>query len=400
MAQRIATLEDLPLTHSTSRGAVLEIAPALHVAKATRHQPLQSSTPKNWRDIESSFALPPDFLETANSGLSLTFRLTGPANTPVVLVLGGISANRHVADGTPHTLSETELSNLTVLPTETDTGEVLPVQGWWRDLAGAGRTLDTQRFQILSFDFLPGDFLPGDFEADNGGGQCETQVSTSDQARAAQLLLKRLGISQLHAFIGSSYGGMVALQFAALFPESTQQVVVACAAHRPHPMGTAWRSIQRKIVRFGLETGENDRAMSLARELGMTTYRTAEEFGVRFPKKQNAELNTKNECVESYLATRGQAFIGKMSPARYLALSHSIDTHWVNPAAITVPLTLVACKQDQLVPPEEVEALGKGVSGPVHRIEFDSLYGHDAFLKEPGWITQALEPLLRELPKK
>lgn len=305
-------------------------------------------------DIDTEIALPTPLQlahTTLTGSVSVKARLVGPKDAPVILALGGISANRHVCDSL--------------------SGEA----GWWQDFAGPGRVLDTQRYRILSFDFFPGD---------EHLGQAPVRITPQDQARIASVILNYFGLRKLHAFFGASYGGMVALSFAQLFPERVNCVAIVCAAHRPHPMGTAWRSIQRKIVRFGLETGQTDRGLSLARELGMTTYRTAGEFGARFAE----------ENVEAYLENRGQAFLGRMSPARYLSLSESIDLHAVDPGAIPVPVTLVGFTYDQLVPIAEVRALHAQLPNAIGCYEHDSIYGHDAFLKEIDFLTDIFRRVL------
>jgi homoserine O-acetyltransferase len=325
-------------------------------------------------------------------------RLVGPKDAPVVLVLGGISANRHVCDS-PDGPS-----------------------GWWRELTTTDRALSPTRYRLLSFDFFPGNAQPQGAEELSAPNNLSLSaqvsdappinpvdsvslafVTSRDQARVAEQVCEHFGIPVLHALIGASYGGMVALQFSALFPQRVQRLLVACAAHRPHPMGTAWRSIQRKIVRFGLETQQPDRALSLARELGMTTYRTATEFGERFgpstlsqtPDALSSDVSLSQGEVETYLETRGQAFIGRMTPERYLLLSQSIDLHTVDPATISVPITLVACRQDQLVPIEEVQRLHEALPASGEFLAFDSIYGHDAFLKEVTLVSDTIHRILQ-----
>lgn len=215
-------------------------------------------------------------------------------------------------------------------------------------------------------------------------------ITTGDQARIARFICQQLAIRSLYAVVGASYGGMVSLSFAKQFPEMVERLIVLCAAHRPHPMGSAWRSIQRKLVRFGLETGQPDKALSLARELGMTTYRTSQEFGERFPICPVQ----KTSHIEAYLESRGQAFLGTMSPQRYLSLSQSVDHHYVNPGDLNVNLTLIGCRQDQLVPIEELRLLAASCKGKAQVVEFDSIFGHDAFLKETAIVAKALKNAL------
>jgi homoserine O-acetyltransferase len=301
-------------------------------------------------------------------------RLIGPENAPVILTLGGISANRHACE-------------LPVVKAHSQNGQHQKGQdqtGWWPDIVGVNRAINTQRFRVLSFDFLPA-------EADEGSGNLSTEsealnlITPADQARIAAVVCEALNIPQLYAFVGASYGGMIALNFARLFPERLQRLVVLCASHRAHPMGCAWRSIQRKIVKFGLDTQQPDRALSLARELGMTTYRTAQEFGHRFSSQSD---------VQHYLESRGLQFIGRMSPTRYLALSQSIDLHQVDPQAVRVPTTLIGFRQDQLVPVEDLRFIAQQLPHLAGYFETDSIYGHDAFLKEIDFLENAFRQTL------
>src|SRR5690606_22014669 len=101
------------------------------------------------------------------------------------------------------------------------------------------------------------------------------------QARAIAALLDHLGIARLHAIVGASYGGMVALAFAALFPERVGRVVAIGAAHESHPMATALRALQRRVVRLGLAAGAQREGLAIARGMARTTYRSAVEFARR-----------------------------------------------------------------------------------------------------------------------
>lgn len=302
-------------------------------------------------DITRSVALPSPLTldHTTLTRCSVRARLTGPEHAPVILVLGGISAHRNV----------------------TDTKDGKP--GWWRDLIGPGQGLDTTRFRILSFDYV----TPG-----------SASITPADHARIAAHVCDAFEVETLEAFLGASYGGMIALHFGALFPQRCRRLIVACAAHRPHPMATAWRSIQRKVLELGLETGKTDRALNLARQLGMTTYRTPEEFAQRFPS---------TEEVTQYLEARGTEYVTRTTPQRYLALSESIDLHCVDPKQVTVPVSLIAYRQDRLVPLSDVQTLKNALPDADLHL-FDSLYGHDAFLKETRHFTEVLRNLLH--PKK
>lgn len=314
----------------------------------------------SYQDLELSIPLPTPFqLEHGQieQNTHIQARLVGPENAPVVMILGGISANRNAC---------------------AKLQEGQKVNGWWSDLVGPEQVINTSRYQVLSFDFLPGE--QAKLTNSDAVTACPA-ITPADQAKIAAVVCDYISIDQLCAFVGASYGGMIALHFAKLFPHRLNRLVMLCASHRAHPMGCAWRSIQRKIVQLGLDTEQPERALSLARELGMTTYRTAKEFGSRFSSQQE---------VQTYLESRGQDFIGRMSPARYLALSESIDWHQADPGDIQVPATVIGFRQDQLVPVEDLRSLAQQLPQLTHYFETDSIYGHDAFLKEIPFLEDAL----------
>jgi homoserine O-acetyltransferase len=285
----------------------------------------------------------------------LRFECHGPAHAPLLLVAGGISAHRQVATG------------------GNDGGE-----GWWEAQAGAGRALDTRRFRLLAIDWLGAD------------GALDAPIDTADQADAIAAVLEHLGESGVQAFVGCSYGAMVGLQFAARHPRRLARLVAISGAHRPHPYASAWRALQRNIVRSGVAAPEV--ALSLARQLAMLSYRTPEEFAVRFAELPRLERDVARCGAEDYLAACGERYIRRWSATAFLRLSESIDLHLVDPAAVRVPTTLVAVSEDRLVPSADLYELGERLGAPWRLHHLRSRYGHDAFLKE----TDAIAAILRE----
>jgi homoserine O-acetyltransferase len=296
------------------------------------------------------------------SGIRVAWRLAGPANAPVVCALGGISANRRV-------FVTEELAR--------GSGSYGSRQGWWSEIVGPGRALDADRFRVLSFDYLGGSAettgpLPGD---------SFPNISTYDQAELLVRLLNNLGLKSLRAIVGGSYGGMVALAFGERYPERVSQLVVISAADRTHPMATAWRSVQRRILRFGIDSGRPKEGLQLARALAMSTYRSSEEFEARFDGAPTRDAEHYVFPVEQYLFARGSDFADRHNAEAILCLSESIDLHRVDAGRIFVPTTIVAVREDQLVPLSDLRGLAARL--PVVKLhEISSIYGHDAFLKE------------------
>lgn len=282
-----------------------------------------------------------------------TFELIGPNDAPVVIALGGISATRHVA-----------------------AHDHDPSPGWWEGIVGPGCAVDTTSLRVLGVDYLDGG--RGD------DGRPRRVVTTHDQADAIAAVLDLVGVDRAHAVIGASYGGMIALAFAERYPSRADRLVVISAPAEPHPMSTALRALQRRIVTLGIDTGETTEALALARGLAMTTYRSAREFAERFSVEPlERTMNDAIFPVEGYLRHHGERFAAAWTPERFLALSLSIDLHRVDPAAITVPALLVAAEGDAIVPGEQMRALAERFGAPARLAELPTTRGHDAFLTEP-----------------
>jgi homoserine O-acetyltransferase len=222
-------------------------------------------------------------------------------------------------------------------------------------------------------------------------------VDTSDQARLLALLLDHLGIASVSSFVGASYGGMVGLAFATLFPDRLRRLMVVSAADRTDPMSTAWRSVQRQVIRFGASVGRSAEGLRLARALAQATYRSREEFAGRFTGAASRDGVTHQFVfpVESYLLARGTDYADRFAPGGFLCLSESIDLHRVETSRIVVPVEAVAVRQDQLVPIADVRDMVQRL--PDARLtEVSSPYGHDAFLKERNLLQPIFERLLEE----
>jgi homoserine O-acetyltransferase len=264
--------------------------------------------------------------------------------------------------------------------------------GWWSAIAGPGRPLDTDRYRVLGIDFLGGSHDT----SGPGTGERFPSVSTYDQALVLRQVLDQLGVVELAACIGASYGGMVALAFAERFPNRLRHALVISAAHRTHPMSTAWRCVQRGIVRYALDNGQGARGLALARALAMATYRSAREFEERFAGSAERGPDGFRFPVETYLLARGEDYSLRYRPESFVCLSESIDLHRIDPAAIRVPVTLFTVTEDQLVPIADVRALRDTLGGGARLVEISSGYGHDAFLKETEVLGGVIAQVLSE----
>jgi homoserine O-acetyltransferase len=126
----------------------------------------------------------------------------------------------------------------------------------------------------------------------------------------------------------------------------------------------------------------------------MTTYRSTQEFKQRFdgdPIRTDAGFKLP---VEDYLYARGRAYAEAYVPEAFVCLSESIDLHRIDPARVRVPTTLVAVREDQLVPLADMQLLNSRLAGPHRLVELSSPYGHDAFLKEAAALKRVFDESL------
>ncbi|MFL6592613.1 MAG: alpha/beta fold hydrolase, partial [Luteimonas sp.] len=175
------------------------------------------------------------------------YECLGDPSSPVILVAGGISADRHVA-----------------------ASAAFPEAGWWDAQAGVGRAIDLRRHRLLAIDWLGSD------------GTTAGPIDPADQADAIAAVLDALGIGRVDAFVGCSYGAMVGLHFTRAHGARLEQLVAISGCARAHPYASAWRALQRRAVALGALQCDEAAGLALARELAMLSYRTPEEFAGRF----------------------------------------------------------------------------------------------------------------------
>ena len=285
--------------------------------------------------------------------------LVGPRGAPVIAVLGGISASKHVTSSAAD-----------------------PSPGWWEDVVGPGRAIDTRRFRVLGIDYV-------------SRGKGAAPVTTADQAEALATALDQAGVSSLHALVGASYGGMVALAFGVRFAARTRRLIVISAAHESDPIATALRHLQRRVVALGREVGRERDGLAIARGIAMTSYLTARHFDERLAECDRNDSRLVEDRIGSFLKIRGEQFADQWTSERYNALSLSLDLHKIRPEDVTVPTTVIAVSADRLVPVAQSRELALRLGGPSQLIEIDSSLGHDAFLGDSSRIAPFVNELLQ-----
>lgn len=304
-----------------------------------------------------------------------------------------------------------------------------PSPGWWEDMIGPGRPIDTRHFFVICVNSLGspyGSTSPASINPLTGKSYRLTfpVLTVEDIARAGHLVAVSLGVQQLAAVIGPSLGGMTVLAYCALFPNEARSVVTISAAARSAPFAIALRSLQREMIRRDPDWREGNyppdappvMGMRLARKLGMITYRSAREWAQRFGRERaSAERKPGDPFgidfeVESYLENHATKFTGQYDPNCYLYISRAMDLFdladhggSVSEALrrFTVEAALVVgVETDLLFPIEQQQELAEGLADGDCDVQFarlPSLQGHDSFLVDMDRFRPVIGEFLAKL---
>jgi homoserine O-acetyltransferase len=308
-----------------------------------------------------------------------------------------------------------------------------PTPGWWEDMIGPGRPIDTRQFFVICINSMGSPFgstSPASINPATGKPYRLTYpvLTVEDMARAGHEVAKALGVKQLAAVVGPSLGGITVLAYCALFPGAARSVVSISGAARSTPFAIALRSLQREIIRRdpAWQDGNYEAnsipvtGMRLARKLGMITYRSAKEWAVRFGRERaNAERKPGDPFgidfeVESYLENHAEKFTGQYDPNCYLYISRAMDLfdladHGGSVAEALRRFTveralIIGVETDLLFPIEQQQELADGLrvnpSGgerEVHFARMPSLQGHDSFLVDMDRFRPVIGDFLKKL---
>jgi homoserine O-acetyltransferase len=308
-----------------------------------------------------------------------------------------------------------------------------PVPGWWDDLIGPGRALDTDRYFVVCANVLggcQGSTGPSSLDPADGRpyGSRFPVVSIRDMVRTQAALADHLGVSRWLSVVGGSMGGMQVLEWAVMFPDRVRSIapIATCAAATAQQI--AFSSVQRSTIAldsnwrggdyYDAALGEGPhQGLALARELAQTTYRSDRAFTQRFGR---AELDPTDDGfdlwqrfdVEGYLDYHGAKLVRRFDANTYLTISRAMDLHDVGRgrggvdralARVTVPTLTISVDTDELYYPYQQEAIRDTLLAngtPVEHVVIASDHGHDGFLLETDQIAPALTSFLSEVDKR
>jgi homoserine O-acetyltransferase/O-succinyltransferase len=340
----------------------------------------------------------------------LTYETYGELNaakTNAVLICHALSGNHHVA------------------------GRYSPEDkypGWWDNLIGPGKPLDTNKFFVIGLNNLGGchgSSGPSSVNplTDRPYSSTFPVVTVEDWVESQARLLDYLGIDQLAAVIGGSLGGMQALQWNIVYPERVRNAFVIASAPNLTAQNMAFNEVARQAIITDPEFFDGDyynhgtvprRGLRIARMLGHITYLSDDVMGEKFGRKLrhgNVKYSFDVEFeMESYLRYQGDKFAGEFDANTYLRMTRALD--YFDPALdydgdlskalsrAKAKFVVISFTTDWRFSParsrEIVQALLDNAL-PVKYAEVTSAHGHDAFLMPDPYYHDIMRAYLEQV---
>jgi homoserine O-acetyltransferase len=299
---------------------------------------------------------------------------------------------------------------------------------WWPEIFGPGAVLSLEHDYAICINLLGscyGSTGPGSVDPETGQvyGPDFPLISIRDNVRAQARLLDSMGIRKLRLVLGGSLGGMQALDWSIYDPERVGRALVIAVAPLS-AMGLALNHLQRLAIQRDPEWQEGrylpqrppQKGLSLARQIGMLSYKSAVLFDERFGRKVNR--NGENPWsldkggggliggrfdIAGYLDYQGERFIGRFDPNSYLAILRTMDT-W-DPmqgcssakeafGRIRARVSFVGISSDWLFPAEAVRQFAEVIQASGVQADYREMvsdHGHDAFLAEQTELVRLLQ---------
>jgi homoserine O-acetyltransferase len=373
----------------------IDIAPS---ASCHRHGGWRPGDPSGQRQFSQLFCETPLELELGGRLGPLTMaweswgQLNGAADN-AVLLLHGFSGDSHAAG---------------------PAGPGHGAPGWWDDLIGPGRALDTDRFFVLCPNVLggcQGSSGPSSPAPDGRPwGPRFPALTIRDLVAAERQLAIRLGIFRWHAVIGGSMGGMRALEWAIEEPQRVERLLLLATAARCSAENIPFHICQIEAIRqdpnflggdyYDDPSGGPQGGLALARSIATITYGCERELDQRFAA---ADPLGREQAIAAFLASESQQLVRRFDANSYIALTQAMNRHDVGRgrggivaalARIKARVRLVAVASDRLFPPHRHQELAAGLRCGVTFSTLESQLGHDAYMLEAGKLSEIVRQSL------
>ncbi len=290
--------------------------------------------------------------------------------------------------------------------------------GWWDGLIGPGKAFDTDRYFVVCPNILGscyGTTGPASINPKTGNryGPAFPFISVRDIVRVQHDLLRRLGVQRLATVCGSSLGGMQVIEWGILFPEFCATIIPISTAARQPAFCIGLNVAARKAItndptwNHGFYADQPAEGLSLARMIGMLSYRSVEEFEERFGQERvNGTLHPESHLpfyqVESYLQHQGKKLPERFDANTYITLTGAMDHHDVTRdrgelmpllQSLKVRTLSLGVSSDLRYPTRFQRELASHIPGAEYA-EIRSPHGHDAFLIEFDQLNRIIGTFL------
>ncbi|MDY0354806.1 MAG: homoserine O-acetyltransferase [Sedimentisphaerales bacterium] len=284
--------------------------------------------------------------------------------------------------------------------------------GWWEDMIGPGKGIDTDKYFVLCSNVLggcSGTTGPSSIDPNTGSpyGLEFPIITIADMVRVQKRLLDRLGIRHLLAVIGGSIGGMQVLQWSIAYPEMMDAAIPVATTTHLGAQSIAFDAVGRNAILADANFANGQyhnksvpaRGLAIARMIGHITYLSEEgmrqKFGrqLRTAEKYSYDFNSEFS-VETYLDYQGQTFVDRFDANSYLYITKASDYFDLARdygslrqafANTRARFLVVSFSSDWLFTPAQSEAVVDALAANGRDVSFcniNSSYGHDAFLLE------------------
>lgn len=325
-------------------------------------------------------------------------------------------------------LSEERSNAVLIFPTLTATPQVASEKvsgksfsGWWQDIVGEGKAIDTDKFFVICLDHFGGCYGstgPSSRNPDTGKqfGMLFPTFFIADMVNCCFELLRELGLRKLHAVAGGSLGGLLALQFVALHKGFAKHALILGASHRVSAQAIALNYIARQAIMLDPDWNNGNynggsfpvKGLSIARQIGHISYLNQAILEKKFGRSEVGKLRNYVSLplqyqVESYLSYQGEKFCKRFDPNSYIYLSKAVDSFDLVKEFGSIEnafrgskteFSQIAISSDQLFPNSDSKQLHEsllkaGVKSGFHLV--NSVKGHDAIFLENEAIGKIIE---------
>ena len=300
--------------------------------------------------------------------------------------------------------------------------------GWWDNLIGPNKPLDTNKFFVIGVNNLGGCHGSTGAASINPAtsqpwGSAFPILTVEDWVTSQTLLADYLGIQQLAAVVGGSLGGMQALQWSIAYPERVRHALVIASAPNLTAQNMAFNEVARQAIITDPEFHGGDyyahgvvprRGLRIARMLGHITYLSDDAMGAKFGRKLKDTIKYSFDAefeMESYLRYQGDKFAGEFDANTYLRMTRALD--YFDPALdfggdltealkkVTAQFLVVSFTSDWRFSPARSREIVKALldnERTVSYAEVTAAHGHDAFLMPDPHYHAILRSYLNNIP--